>query len=249
MIFRVSKKLATKLRLECVKPLPLNPNPLADWSAHLFTADRTQYVILTNTAALYSVVTNGRGMASDSEFITRSLDCIQELLGHDGLDSIYSRLIAPASATMQFSTALNRSVTSSMNDLVFHAKIWLTEGGLSPFEASFKLNNVPMGSLDYRYPIEAFKSLAEQHGSSQRVPHSSENLKYLPEERAYPNLARLLRSGGHLEVGEDLSLGCFAKLRIGNKTLAVAAMSYRDFEAVLKEMDSQARRHFEQQDH
>ena len=248
MIFRVSKKLATKLHLECVKSLPLDPNPLADWSAHLFTADRTQYVILTNTATLYSVVTNGRGMASDAEFIERALDCIHELLVHDGLDSIYGRLIAPAPATMQFSTARNRSVTGSMNDLVFHAKVWLTEGGLSPFEASFKLNNVPMGSLDYQYPIEAFKELAQQHESPRRVPHRSENLKYLPEERAHPNLARFLRSGGRLEVGEDLSLGCFSKLRIGNTTLAVAAMIYRDFEAVLKEMDSQARRHFEQFD-
>jgi hypothetical protein len=38
MIFRLSQKLATKLKLPltvCARP---DPNPFADWSAHLFTA-------------------------------------------------------------------------------------------------------------------------------------------------------------------------------------------------------------------
>jgi hypothetical protein len=33
--------------------MPLDENPYADWSCHLFTADRTQYIILSNTASLY----------------------------------------------------------------------------------------------------------------------------------------------------------------------------------------------------
>ena len=61
----------------------------------------------------------------------------------------------------------------------------------------------------------------------------------LLEETTYPNLAALLRSGGKLEVGEDLSVGTFARIRKGNRTVTVDA-AYRDFAAVLKEMEARA---------
>jgi hypothetical protein len=52
MIFRLSQKFAKKLKPPLPKPAPADPNPFADWSGHLFTADKTQYLILTNTQAL-----------------------------------------------------------------------------------------------------------------------------------------------------------------------------------------------------
>lgn len=62
----------------------------------------------------------------------------------------------------------------------------------------------------------------------------------LQEETTYLHLASFLRSGGTLEVGEEFSLGAFARIRKGNKTIVVDAV-YRDFTAILKEMDSKAR--------
>lgn len=68
----------------------------------------------------------------------------------------------------------------------------------------------------------------------------------LGEEVKYPHLATLLRSGGTLEVGEDYSLGAFARIRKGNKTILIEAL-YRDFEAILKEMDSKAKHYLEKE--
>ena len=68
----------------------------------------------------------------------------------------------------------------------------------------------------------------------------------LHEEVTYPNLATFLRSGGTLEVGEDFSLGAFARIRRRNKTILVDAV-YRDFAAILKEMDSKARDYLAQE--
>jgi hypothetical protein len=65
----------------------------------------------------------------------------------------------------------------------------------------------------------------------------------LLEEATYPQLAAFLRSGGTLEVGEDFSLGAFARIRKGNKTVVVDA-AYRDLAAILKEMNSKASNHF-----
>ena len=56
MIFRLSTKLATKLKVAPSKVLPLDKNPFADWSAHFFMGERTQFLIVTNTASLYSTV-------------------------------------------------------------------------------------------------------------------------------------------------------------------------------------------------
>ena len=159
MIFRLSQKLAKKIKEVPSQSLPPDSNPFADWSCHLFTADRTQYVILTNTPSLYSTVMYGRGITCDYELINRALDCVREFMVDDGQEFIYRRLIAPASATARFSKALNRSVIGSMNELVYHATMWLTEGDLPPFDTSFKLNEIPMSPLDYRNPREVFKSL------------------------------------------------------------------------------------------
>ncbi|WP_420860827.1 DUF6933 domain-containing protein [Symmachiella dynata] len=42
--------------------VPLDDNPYAYWSAHLFTAERTQYIILSNTKSLCSCVIFGKGI-------------------------------------------------------------------------------------------------------------------------------------------------------------------------------------------
>jgi len=159
MIFRLSQKLAKKIKVPVPRPAPADPNPFADWSGHLFAADRTQYLILTNTPSLYSTVIYGRGISNDSQFLDRALSAIREIMVAYGQEFIFRRYIAPSAGTVCFASALNRSVTGSMNDLVKAAHIWLTEADLSPFDASLKLNEMPMSFLEYRNPRDAFKAL------------------------------------------------------------------------------------------
>jgi len=52
MIFRLSQKLNTKIKAGKLNAMPLDENPYADWSCHLFTANRTQYIIMSNTKSL-----------------------------------------------------------------------------------------------------------------------------------------------------------------------------------------------------
>ncbi len=159
MIFRLSQKLAKKIKLQPTHSLPLDANPYTDWSAHLFTAERTQLVIVTNTASLYSTIMYGKGITNDDQFIERTQGVIREFMVDDGQEFIYRRFIAPATGTVRFSKALNRSVTGSMNDLIQSARLWLIERDLSPFDTSCKLNETPMSALNYRNPREAFKSI------------------------------------------------------------------------------------------
>jgi len=124
MIFRLSHKLAKKIKITPRRALPLDSNAFADWSVHPFTAERVQYIILTNTASLYSTVMYGREISSTSQFLDQGLSCIREFMIDDSQEFIYRRFIAPSTEAVNFSKTLNRSITGSMNDLVYHAQMW-----------------------------------------------------------------------------------------------------------------------------
>lgn len=147
--------------------MPLDENPLADWSAHLFVVDRTQYVLLSNTKTLYSVVTFGKGITSDWQFIERVLSSIREFMEQDGFEAEYLRLIAPSTSRVQFAKALDRKVTSSMNQLVEFATYGLSNGERSPFDVSVELNDILLSAIartkaeGYGKPREAFQELVQ----------------------------------------------------------------------------------------
>lgn len=162
MILRLSLKLQSKLKLRTLPTKSLDENPYADWSSHVFTANRAQYIVLTNTQSLYSCMLHGKGISNDRVFIERTMACLREFMEYDGLTFAYQKFISPTSCRISFAKALNRSVTGSMNDLIRCAKIWLIEEELSPFDVGFKLNDMPMSALQYANPREAFKSLANK---------------------------------------------------------------------------------------
>lgn len=80
MIFRLSQKLQGKLKVGTLTALPLHENHLLDWSAHVFLAGRTQYVLLTNTKSLVSTIFPGKGLTNEGTFIQQGLTSIQEVL-------------------------------------------------------------------------------------------------------------------------------------------------------------------------
>jgi hypothetical protein len=166
LIFRLSHKLNKKIKAGPLPAQPLGENPFADWSVHLFVADRTQYILLSNTKSLYSTVMYGNGITDDRRFIERALGSLREFMEDDGQAFVYRRFIAPESGTVRFARALDRSVTGSMNDLIVHATALLVEGESSPFDVGFRLNEVLLSALaesgteKYGKPREAFKSMA-----------------------------------------------------------------------------------------
>jgi hypothetical protein len=159
---RITEKLGRKIHVAPEKSLPADANPFSDWSARLFTADRTQYILVSNTASLYSLVIYGKGITEDWKFLDRTLNFMEEFLRDDGFGLIFEKRIAPSSNLVSFSKALNQSVTGSMNDLVNLARFHLFVEEKSPWETSLSLNQVPMSYLKYGHPRDAFVSLAQE---------------------------------------------------------------------------------------
>ncbi len=169
MILRVTQKLSAKIKAGRLYDKPLDENPYADWSCNVFTSGRTQYIIVLNTASLYSCVMYGKGITNKSCFIERSLSTIHEFMDDDGQTFAYERFIARTARTVTFAKGLSRSVTGSMNELVRFAKYWLAEGDLSPHDIGYKLNDVPMSALArsnsdfYWTPRETFQQLPDRY--------------------------------------------------------------------------------------
>ena len=158
-------------------------NPLMDWNANLFTVQRTQYIILTNTASLYSMVMYGRGITNDRQFIREVLSYMKEFMTIDGNKVIYEKFIEPENKRIFFSKIVDRRVSGSMNDLIFQAKMHLIEGHKSPMDVSFLLNESPMSYLSYSRPKIEFQKLhfrdAVSLGNGQQV----NNVIYLNKVR------------------------------------------------------------------
>jgi len=162
MIIRLGNTLAKKIKETDLSSSLHDLNPFADWTARLFTADHTQYILISNTISLYSVVFYGRGITDFDHLIRRMMDMLRDVMEEDGFRLIYERRVAPQAASVSFAKSLNRSVTGSMNDLVFQAKVHIIEGELSPYDVSFKLNDIPMSYLKYRSPREAFRMMVQE---------------------------------------------------------------------------------------
>lgn len=164
MILRLSQKLNTKVKAGKLAEALLDENPYADWSCHLFTASRNQYIILTNTPSLYSCVMLGRGITSVDILVQRALDTIRDFTADDGKQLIYRKFIAPAWSNAVFAKALNRSVNGSMNDHIQCAKIYLADG-VEPSEIGYEMNKTPMSALagvdgrKYGFPRDVFERL------------------------------------------------------------------------------------------
>ena len=165
MILRLSQKIGSRLKAGPLKPLPLDKAPVADWTSQLFFFDRLPYILVSNTAALYSTVLYAKGITNDNIFITRLTSALRDFMKADGLAFAYDRFIMPRTGLIRFASTFNRSVTGSMNELISYAKVLLADEETSPFDLGFRLNDLLLSAIasdqsrGYGKPRDAFHAL------------------------------------------------------------------------------------------
>jgi len=159
MIFRLTRRLAAKLGVEPVPSLPSAGNPLHDWTGHLFVAGSRQYIIVTNSVTLYSVVMHGGGCRNAGTFVGAFMGELSGVLDRDGLGLLSSRLIPDLSKNLVFCRASDRRVLGSINDFVFGAKVYIIEAGLPLLEVSRRLNQTPMRLIKHSGPADEMRKL------------------------------------------------------------------------------------------
>jgi len=77
----------------------------------------------------------------------------------DGLTETYDKFIAPSTAV--FSKVGNRTVTGSMNELIYFAQAVLDEGEVSSCELSTLTNRVILSAIKHQTPLEAYRQLIQ----------------------------------------------------------------------------------------
>jgi len=193
MILRITQKLGKKIKVIPSECLPPDKNPFADWSAHIFTAERVQHIILTNTQSLFSVVMYGRGIADQAKFTEQALNCLHEFMTAEGLESLYHLCVLPDTTTVLYSRIGNRHVLGSMNDLISQAKMDIVEGGRELYDVAVRLNETPLSMLDYGHPRKAFLSMV-----SEEFAAASSDLRFITGK----TLEQIEYRGGMFERGK-----------------------------------------------
>ena len=166
MIIRPTQKLAKKIKVKGVPEMPLDENPFADWSANVFTAGRSQYILFSNTKSLYSTLIMGRGITSGKLLLESCKSAILETLKVDGHLDIYREIDSMGSEVL-FAKTHSRGITGSMNEIIKITEYWLLCGDIPPHEIIRRMNETPLsllawaGSHNYGTPNEAIRKLAE----------------------------------------------------------------------------------------
>lgn len=160
MTIRPTKMLARRLRLGVVPDgMPVVTNRVADWCAHEFMVSRWVFLIFCNTASLYPVLTEARGVTDDDALSRRLAETLRLNLADGPHAFAYGRWIAPATAVVEWAAIPDRSVLGSINDLIFAAK-WGLRDGMSPLELSRRLAQTPLSILGMNSPERVFPKIA-----------------------------------------------------------------------------------------
>jgi len=159
VVIHLTEKLRRKLHVPPLGHTGVEAPAHLRWYAIVFTAQRTQYLLATNAASLYSVVWYGRGITDDSDFMLGFLQRLKEQMRGDGLGFIFERCIQPHGHSVSLLKTEDRSVLGSMNDMVTCSKYTLAAADLSPDELSAHINGTPYGALGYGIPRDVLSKL------------------------------------------------------------------------------------------
>lgn len=138
---------------------------LGSWHVNLIYIDRKKCLLFVNEKTLFNFVVPGIPRAQIkklSDVFRTTLKCV---LADEGIPEVVITKIMSEYESIQYGNTNNKSVLGSMNDLAFHYKFHIhSEGGVHSCAVPSiikKLNRIPMGALEYLYPIDALKAVCE----------------------------------------------------------------------------------------
>ena len=162
MLFRVTQKLAIKLKVVPATAIPPHDNPFLDWTAHLFMVSRWQCIMLTNSRSLYTVIMPGKGITSEESFAKTALKQLHNYMVLDNTAHLFDSHIAPHLDSVKFCKAGDRRVLGSMNDFAYHTRMYLLEMELPEPLVNMRINDMPMSMLGRTYPRKSLLALSDR---------------------------------------------------------------------------------------
>ena len=160
MIIRFTEKLAKKLKLGPITKIDNKPdNPYLEWYVNYFTANRVQYILVTNAASLLTIVLYGRGISDYGLFQKQFISQLGDYLREIDCEQISDRIIMSDMGPTILSKNVDKSVTGSMTRMIYFFKLKLEVNDMSPWDLTKYINTTNFNAIDFQEPNEAFKSL------------------------------------------------------------------------------------------
>jgi len=166
-LIRCTKKLHKEMGLKKSDISENEPSGsyLGSWHANMIHIDGKKCLLFVNDKTLFNFIVPDitrmqlRGL---SEIFKSTLACV---LSAEGVPERAKAKIMSECESIQYGNTNNKSVLGSMNDLAFHYKHHIqSEGGVHSHAVPSiikKLNRMPMGALEYVFPIKALKAVYE----------------------------------------------------------------------------------------
>ena len=121
MVFRLTKKLAEKLHLGKL-PRTETPGVGSTWHANLLRASGVQYIVLTESLTLYSILILGRGIIDGTAFATIARQMVGAKFEVEGWSHLLGNRVAFDTGEPIFLAAQDRSVIASISEISRMAK-------------------------------------------------------------------------------------------------------------------------------
>ena len=166
-LIRCTGKLQKEMGLKKTDLIENEPNQsyLGSWHANLIHINGKKCVLFTNDRTLFNFIAPNVTRAEIRKLSAMFREYLQCVLAEEKLGNSARERILSEYNEVGYAKSNNKSVLGSMNDLAFHYKYHIQdEGGIHSYAIPsiiHKLNHMPMGAIDYKYPIEALRNMYE----------------------------------------------------------------------------------------
>jgi len=167
MIFRLTHKASTKLRIHC-EAIGQGQASMLEWYCNLVIVQRRQFFLFTQATTLFSFWTPAAGW-SRAEFSSRFRRHATDTLKDYGFtDQDVARIVDSEPDT--FSTSVDRGVTGSMVDYAKMLQYSVDyEGGLDRMSTRAMndiANECPMSKIGMEHPAEYLRQVLQAKGAA-----------------------------------------------------------------------------------
>lgn len=136
---------------------------LGSWHANLIHIDRRKCVLFVNDKTLFNFIAPDISRGQIRSLANLFIEFLECVLSEENISDSAIMKIMTEYERVGYAKTNSKRVLGSMNDLAFHYKYYIqTEGGVHSSSVPSiirKLNRMPMGAIEYRYPVEALKAL------------------------------------------------------------------------------------------
>ncbi len=233
------------------EPAAESQSSSSQWYVNVFYVDRAKCLIFVHSLTLFSFIVTKitkKDLADLEKLFRKELSRAMFHMKCPG--EMITKVLQECDGIKVFKTT-NRSVLSSMNDLVYHAKYYLYSHD-DAIRALCKINLMPMGALKYKDPIEEFSRL---HGFPVNINSeeifkgldSEEGLEDFLKQELGPDIASDLAGATPLRIAQELVYEAWERsdlneaIRLAHKAILISPQCADAYNLLAEEAARDAR--------